>query len=200
MKLIDKLDTVLVIDDEPFQAEWLTDYFIARKLNVEQCPDLQSALSALESTRYKYVVIDLSIPYAPALAQPLGTLGVEFLRYPGLLAARRARTIGHNTYQVIVYSVHDSDDVQAYVDRIRCRYILKGRPGELKSHITGTFDHKPHGWGSLRRPTDAKKVQKAKTIKPLTGAEKLIASGKLPSRRQKTLRIVARSLQRRKSK
>jgi CheY-like chemotaxis protein len=200
MKLNDKLDTVLVIDDEPFQAEWLTDYFIARKLKVEQCPDLQSAMGALESTRYKYVVIDLSIPYSPALAQPLGTLGGEFLRYPGLLVARRARTIGHNTYQVIVYSVHDSDDVQAYADRIRCRYILKGRPSELKSHIAGTIDYKPHGWGSLRRPTGTNKLPRSKVAKPLTGVEKLIASGRPLSRRQKTLRTVARLLRPRKSK
>jgi hypothetical protein len=26
----DKLNTVLVIDDEPFQTEWLTEYFRAR--------------------------------------------------------------------------------------------------------------------------------------------------------------------------
>jgi CheY-like chemotaxis protein len=200
MKPNDKMDTVLVIDDEPFQAEWLTDFFVARKLNVEQCPDLQSALNALETTRYKYVVIDLSIPYSPALAQPLGALGTEFLRYPGLMAARRARTTGHNTYQVIVYSVHDSDDVQTYADRIRCRYILKGRPSELKSYIMGTLDHKPHGWGSVARPAATKKVPRSKVARPLAHGKKHAASGRSLSRRQKTLRVVARSLQRRKPK
>jgi hypothetical protein len=88
---------------------------------------------------------------SPALAQPLAALGTEFLRYPGLMAARRARSTGHNTYRVIVYSVHDSEDVQAYADNVRCRYILKGRPRELKSHIEATIDRAPHGWAGRRR-------------------------------------------------
>jgi hypothetical protein len=56
------------------------------------------------------------------------------------MAARKARATGHNTFQVIVYSVHDSDEVQTYADRVRCRYILKGRPKELKAHIEGTLN------------------------------------------------------------
>jgi DNA-binding response OmpR family regulator len=50
MTLHDNLDTVLVIDDEPFQAEWLSDYFVARGLKVEQCADLQSSLDLLGSS------------------------------------------------------------------------------------------------------------------------------------------------------
>jgi CheY-like chemotaxis protein len=149
----DKLETVLVIDDEPFQTEWLTDYFKARGFEVVQAEDLQSALDALEKTRYRYVVIDLSIPVSPALAQPLAALGPEFFKYPGLMAARKARSTGHNSFQVIVYSVHDSDDVNSYTDLIVCRYILKGRPRELKLHIEDTIKREPHGWRSLsKRP------------------------------------------------
>jgi len=144
----DKLDTVLIIDDEPFNTEWLTDYFLARKFNVEHAEDLKSALDALEHTRFRYVVIDLSIPVSPALAQPLASLGTEFFRYPGLMAARRARTTGHNSFQVIVYSVHDSSDVDAYTGHIDCRYILKGRPRELKQHVDGTITRQPTGWHS----------------------------------------------------
>jgi CheY-like chemotaxis protein len=154
MKFEDKLKTVLVIDDEPFNTEWLTDYFKARGFDVVQAEDLQSALDALEKTRYGYVIIDLSIPVSPTLAQPLAALGTEFFRYPGLMAARRARSTGHNSFQVIVYSVHESGDVDSYADRIDCRYILKGRPSELKSHIESTMRRTPHGWRSLtKRPT-----------------------------------------------
>ena len=42
----DKLQTVLIIDDEPFNTEWLTDYFTARKFEVVHAEDLQSALGA----------------------------------------------------------------------------------------------------------------------------------------------------------
>jgi CheY-like chemotaxis protein len=166
MKMFDdKLDTVLIIDDEPFNTEWLTDYFEARKFKVVNAEDLQSALDALENMRYRYVVIDLSIPITPVLAQPLASLGTEFFRYPGLMAARRARTTGHNSFQVIVYSVHDSGDVDSYASLIDCRYILKGRPRELKEHVEGTIHRKPTGWHSQTRPKPraAKATAKAST-------------------------------------
>jgi CheY-like chemotaxis protein len=153
MKLFeDKLDTVLIIDDEPFNTEWLTDYFKARKFEVIHAEDLQSALNALEHTRYRYVVVDLSIPVSPVLAQPLASLGTEFFRYPGLMAARRARTTGHNSFQVVVYSVHDSNDVDSYTGLIDCRYILKGRPKELKDHVETTIHRRPTGWHTQSDP------------------------------------------------
>jgi CheY-like chemotaxis protein len=165
----DKLDTILVIDDEPFNTEWLTDYFMARNFNVVHAEDLQSSLDALENTRYRYVVVDLSIPVSPLLAQPLASLGTEFFRYPGLMAARRARTTGHNSYQVIVYSVHDSNDVDSYTGLIDCRYILKGRPRELKEHVENTIHRKPTGWHSqsarparVRKPSPKAKVSRKK--------------------------------------
>jgi CheY-like chemotaxis protein len=182
VKFEDKLDTVLVIDDEPFQAEWLTDYFTAHDLKVEESADLQSALDALELARYKYVIIDLSIPYSPTLAQPLAVLGTEFLRFPGLMAARKARSTGHNTYQVIVYSVHDSDDVQTYADRIRCRYILKGRPRELKLQIENTISRNPHGWRSLRPLGATKKVARPKLSRK---AAKVTAISRPPHRKRR---------------
>jgi CheY-like chemotaxis protein len=156
----DKLDTVLIIDDEPFNTEWLTDYFTARKFEVVHAEDLQSALDALEHTRYRYVVVDLSIPVSPVLAQPLASLGTEFFRYPGLMAARRARTTGHNSFQVVVYSVHDSNDVDSYAGLIDCRYILKGRPKELKEHVESTIRRTPTGWHTKKAPVNL--VRKAK--------------------------------------
>jgi DNA-binding response OmpR family regulator len=167
-KFDDKLDTVLVIDDEPFQTEWMAEYFMARGYKVVQADDLQDALKALETVRYAYVVIDLSIPVTPALQQPLAALGAEFFRYPGLMAARKARTTGHNTYQVIVYSVHDSADVEAYSELILCKYILKGRPGELKRHIQNTMKRTPNGWLSTKPAV--KRPRRAKVVLPTKAA------------------------------
>ncbi|MBR0870303.1 response regulator [Bradyrhizobium tropiciagri] len=156
----DKLDTVLIIDDEPFNTEWLADYFVARKFEIIHAEDLQSALDALEHTRYRYVVVDLSIPHSPALAQPLASLGTEFFRYPGLMAARRARSTGHNSFQVMVYSVHDSHDVDSYTGLIDCRYILKGRARDLKDHIESTIHRSPSGWHKqASAPARSRKVK-----------------------------------------
>ena len=181
MKIFDdKLDTVLIIDDEPFNTEWLTDYFVARKFQVVHAEDLQSALDALENTRYRYVVVDLSIPVSPVLAQPLASLGTEFFRYPGLMAARRARTTGHNSFQVIVYSVHDLDDVNSYAGLIDCRYILKGRPRELKNHVESTSHRKPTGWHTQTRPARVPKAKAKVGAKP-PPKKKVVANTKKKS-------------------
>ena len=68
------------------------------------------------------------------------------------MVARRARTTGHNTHQVIIYSVHDSADVDAYAELILSKYILKGRPRELKHHIESTMRRIPRGWTSTKPP------------------------------------------------
>ena len=175
----DKLDTVLVIDDEPFNTEWLTEYFKARGYNVVEADDLQSALDALEKTRYRYVIIDLSIPISPALAQPLASLGTEFFKYPGLMVARRARSTGHNTFQVIVYSVHESADVDSYTELIVCKYILKGRPRELKSHIESTMHRAPRGWHSItKRPAAKPKRKDARMKRPAAKKKPVVVKKK----------------------
>jgi CheY-like chemotaxis protein len=176
MKFQDKLNTVLVVDDEPFNTEWLTDYFKARGFEVVQAEDLQSALHALENTRYRYVIIDLSIPVSPALAQPLAALGTEFFRYPGLMIARRARTTGHNSFQVVVYSVHESADVDSYADLIDCRYILKGRPRDLKGHIESTMTRTLHGWRPMTK-RDAKKPSPPRK-KPISKRKQIVVKKK----------------------
>jgi CheY-like chemotaxis protein len=181
MKIFDdKMDTVLVIDDEPFNTEWLSDYFEARKFKVVHAEDLQSALDALESARYRYVVVDLSIPVSPLLAQPLASLGSEFFRYPGLMAARRARSTGHNSFQVIVYSVHDSSEVDTYAELIDCRYILKGRPRELKEHVESTLHRRPSGWHSV-----PKSAVRPNVVKP-GKAKKAVKKKKLAVRKKKS--------------
>ena len=176
----DKLDTVLIIDDEPFNTEWLTDYFTARKFEVVHAEDLQSALDALEHTRYRYVVVDLSIPVSPVLAQPLASLGTEFFRYPGLMAARRARTTGHNSFQVVVYSVHDLNDVDSYAGLIDCRYILKGRPKELKDHVESTIRRTPTGWHTKNAPVNLVRKTKPKA-KPTPRKKVAVNVGKKKS-------------------
>ena len=121
-----------------------------------------SALAALETVRYAYIVIDLEHSRDPSLQQPLAALGSEFFRYPGLMAARRARTTGHNTHQVIIYSVHDFADVDAYAELILSKYILKGRPRELKHHIESTMKRIPTGWTSTKPPD--KRLRRAKVV------------------------------------
>jgi DNA-binding response OmpR family regulator len=70
-KFEDKLKTVLVIDDEPFQTEWLTEYFRACGYDVAEADDLQSALDALDRVRYRYVIVDLRFFFRDSLTERL---------------------------------------------------------------------------------------------------------------------------------
>jgi hypothetical protein len=54
-------------------------------------------------------------------------------------------------------SVHDSSEVEDYAKLIDCKYILKGRPRELKSHIEETMHRNPHGWNAVRSQAVPKK-------------------------------------------
>jgi len=77
-----KLDTVLVIDDEPSHTDWLTDYFESVGLKIENELDLQGALKALERYRYRYVVVDLSIPLVPHSRNLSRSWGLSFTDIP----------------------------------------------------------------------------------------------------------------------
>ena len=69
-------------------------------------------------------------------------------------------------FQVIVYSVHDSSEVEDSFKLIDCQYILKGRPGELKNHIEGTMQQNPHGWHAVRPQAVPKKRPLGAPITP----------------------------------
>ncbi|HRF09933.1 MAG TPA: response regulator [Xanthobacteraceae bacterium] len=155
MKFDDRLDTVLVIDDEPLNTEWLFDYLGSEGFKVESVKNLQQALSEISKKRFRFVIIDLNIPFEASLRNKLQELGPHFLKYPGLMAARAARTSGHNTFQVVVFSVHDSEEVRKYVELIRATYIIKGRPRELKTHIETWKSKEPHGWRSIQKDRSA---------------------------------------------
>jgi CheY-like chemotaxis protein len=146
MKFRDRLDAALVVDDELLNIEWLIDYLQSLHLEVIHVENLEAALELLAVYRYRYVIIDLNIPFGPAAAERVRALGNEYIAYPGVLAAHEARNSGHNTYQVVVYSVHDSAEVRRYAEHIRFSYIIKGRPRELKAHIQESFTMRPHGW------------------------------------------------------
>jgi CheY-like chemotaxis protein len=133
----------LIADDEPFYQEWLVDYLKTRHVEVDFAVNIESAIEQLTAHEYRFIIVDLSIPLNDKYLGTLRAFDSAIEEYPGLFIAHFARNNGYRTRQVIVYSVHVSEIIQAYVNKLYCRYIPKGRPGLLKAEIEEILSFDP---------------------------------------------------------
>ena len=134
---------VLIADDEPFYHEWLVDFLEKKDVDVDFAVNIEEAVEKLTSHNYRFIIVDLSIPLNDTFTGTLTATESVFLEYPGLYIADVARNNGYRTRQVIVYSVHISESIQEYVDRLYCTYIPKGRPASLKEEIEEVLSYSP---------------------------------------------------------
>lgn len=129
--------SILVIDDQPFELQWLEEFLIVQGFAFESATDLKDGIDKIEASerdKYKLLVVDMEIPTGGYVGRfpkepQRATL---YQTYPGLMAVQVARNYDYNSSNVLVYSVHQSDAINAEVSLLRCRYMLKGRPRGLK--------------------------------------------------------------------
>ena len=137
-----KADTILLADDEPYNLQWIQEYLATKTFQVTVVTNVDLAVAALQASRFRAVIADLSIPFRNPY-QVLGHAEPLHTKYPGLVIAEYARTRGHLDRQVIVYSVHDDDLVRAYSARIGATYLLKGRPRQFKDELDSVLSYDP---------------------------------------------------------
>jgi CheY-like chemotaxis protein len=142
-RITEKNDTIFLLDDEPHYLEWLEDYLIAKGYKTEWATNLDDAVQALAKTRFRLVMCDLSVPASPPLQQIIKEQDETYAQYPGAYAAHQARNIGHRSNQVVVYSVHDSSEIDRISKHIGVKYITKGRPAQLKSELDYILAYSP---------------------------------------------------------
>jgi CheY-like chemotaxis protein len=131
---MNKQEYVLLIDDEPEYLGFLADYFESKDLLIERALNIPESLKQLENKKYKLVIIDMNIP-APGAASELLDNHIS-KKYPGYKLAEICRNHGYKRHQIIAYTVHDDDALDAELAKLGCRYVLKGRPDILKSVIS----------------------------------------------------------------
>ena len=134
---------VLIADDEPFYHDWLVDYLSAKNITVDFAINIETAIEKLLAFRYRFIIVDLSIPLSDKFVGDIKAADPALLEFPGLYIADFARNNGYRGRQVIVYSVHISEVIQAYVGKLYCTYIAKGRPGLLKAEIEDVLNYDP---------------------------------------------------------
>lgn len=139
----DGQDTVLLLDDELSSVVWMMDYLYSKGLIVDTCSNANEALELAGHNKYRAAIIDLNVPLLEPLHALAADLGEVYLRFPGLLVAREARSKGHRDRQIIIYTVHREPEVREIAERLRCTYIIKGRPSEIKQELEEVFAFDP---------------------------------------------------------
>lgn len=136
-------ETVVVLDDELFNIEWLLDFIAAQGFETIPSSSANEAIQIISEEIYRALILDLNVPIPPELSAAAEKLGSVYRKYPGLFVAWKARNAGYRDRQVIIYSVHRDVEVAQEASRLGCSYILKGRPAELKSEIKQVLGFDP---------------------------------------------------------
>ena len=139
----DDSNKVLVLDDEPEYQEWVHEFLRAQKLKPEIVRTLPEALQSLARADYRLIVVDMNVPAAGAIEPAISAKHPLVLKYPGLIIAIEARNMGYGAHSVIAYTVHDDDAAAQELNRLHCRYVLKGRPEVFKSVVKASLAPAP---------------------------------------------------------
>lgn len=138
---------VLVMDDEPQLLDWLAEYFKRKGYGTKFAINVAEAIECLNSQKFRILVLDLNVPAPGEYANILAAKGAIFQKFRGLYVAECARTMGYRDRQVVVYSVHDVDEVRLQTDRMGVTYVTKGRPRIFKSEIDDILSYDPTAGG-----------------------------------------------------
>lgn len=143
MAITTKQKTILLMDDEIFNIQWLIDFLEAKDFEIISMSDADGAIKEVSKEIYRALVLDLNVPISsPPQAGP-GTKKAVYQKYPGLHVAWYARNMGYRDRQVIIYTVHRDPEVEQEAQNLGCTYILKGRPTELKEEIMHVLSYDP---------------------------------------------------------
>lgn len=131
---------VLIVDDEREYSTWLTDFFEHLGLAQVYAATADEALTVLANDEFRLLIVDMNIPASPSL---LASTTPTVMKYPGLLVAQKARNLMYGAHSVIAYTVHDDEALAAELDKLYCRYVLKGRIRVIKAVINKSLAEAP---------------------------------------------------------
>ncbi len=125
---------VFLLDDEYTNISWLVEWLIAKGCRTETAASADEALEKLSGnvSNFDCFIIDLNVPSSVHR----GT-GPIYTEYPGLAVAQKIRSWGIPGHKVVIYSVHLTPQLEVEIfNNLSCKYVVKGRPRELKNVLT----------------------------------------------------------------
>lgn len=135
---------VCIIDDELYCLEFLFDFLEAKSINYEKfenCKDAFDFFNTQENLKnaFNAYIIDLNIPINDSILTGSIDGHAEkeiYTQFPGLFLAQTLRNKGVLGKNIILYSVHQRDDISNLArDRLDVHFISKGKAGILKDMI-----------------------------------------------------------------
>ncbi len=136
-------NNVLVMDDEPHILDWLSEYLADKGYVCSFAANIAEAVEQLKTSKFRMLILDLNVPAPGEYGTAIKAKGELFNIYRGLYVAEMARGMGYRGRQVIVYSVHDVDEVRIQTDRMGVSYVTKGRPRSFKKEIDDVLSFEP---------------------------------------------------------
>ena len=100
--------TVLLMDDEPHNLDFLVEYMTSKSLKVVATKSLLGVLSVLESNRYRFCLFDLSVPLNPSLMSAVKAEGPLYVEFPASMRLYRRGTMATKPIKLlfIQYTTH----------------------------------------------------------------------------------------------
>ncbi len=135
MKESSENQAILLLDDELSGMTWMLDFLYSKNFSVDTASNANDAFELARNNKYSAAIIDLNVPLIPPLDSIATDLDPVYLKFPGLLVAREARSKGHKSQQIIIYTVHREAEIREISDKLGCTYIIKGRPIEIKDEL-----------------------------------------------------------------
>jgi CheY-like chemotaxis protein len=129
----------LIVDDQPEFLDYAVEFIEAQGLTVEKATTLPDALTAVTRERYKLVLVDMNIPAIDGITPEIRSRAPIVDKYPGIALAKHCRNIGYGAHSVVGYTVHDDDSIAAELEKLGCRYVLKGRPEAFKHAVKSSL-------------------------------------------------------------
>ncbi len=88
--------TVLVIDDQPFELQWLAEFLASQGYAFESATDLKDGVDRIEASernKYKLLIVDMEIPTGGYIGRTPKEVqrAALYQTYPGLMAVQAAR-------------------------------------------------------------------------------------------------------------
>ena len=124
---------VLIIDDEPEFLQWVIDFFDSRIFGIDIATNLESGIAKALEKKYVFILVDMNIPAKDESMESESNPIIK--KYPGLKAIIKLRNSGYMNYQMTAYTVHDDEGLEGELDKLSCKYVLKGRPSVLKYYL-----------------------------------------------------------------
>jgi CheY-like chemotaxis protein len=150
---------VLLADDEPEHLDWLVDYLRGKGCDTVVVTNVRDAIDAVEMGLFRAYLIDLNIPLG-GWKPTVMVKGTTYEDYHGLYILKLVRSQGNSGARVMAYSAHHNEQISLEIKRLYCRYVVKGRPKQLKDEIEQLLRRDPRKERNLarKRPVEVLKV------------------------------------------